>query len=450
VLTPATTSPAATNAHAAPPVVFPAPGHLFFVETLPVIDAAAGTAGQEDTIQLALESHAPLPVDQLAYGWFIDTPRETIVYYATMRERLRKLTGELYEKSAFLIPDFALAPAHTAGVWLWLATPSALTAVRYNDGAQSPDELRSWALPSLSGNENPAEDGNTPDLARRATAARTLHEAQCAGKSTPGILLWQGVTKSGNTLTASWKSTTGGRLTRTLPITAAWAADVRERAWLARERKTRDTASRLNKLLMAGLATWLIISAAATMVWRHHSDVKRENARVQLQQAKVDSLISQQELNHTLDELEEGRFSFYDALATMNHIRPPDILFLRAETNSKFPRQIKVHGSGSSISAYAEALRKNETFTSVTEKSSVSAGNTVFDLNVTVGKLSVGRNTPTLREVQDMVSDLMKEILPASAETPPAGPPPANPPPAAVKPAPRPLAPPTPAGTPAP
>lgn len=395
----------------APPVIAPAPGWLFFIETLPLVSDTTDAA-KEDTVQLSLESHSPLPLEQLAYGWRTDTTRQTLLYYATARERLRQAIDNAYERAGFLLPDFLLAPQKTPDVWHWLATPGALTAVRFaNTGDTLPAEIRSW----------PLDPGPSYTHATRANAERALREPSCPGTHAPQTLFWAGSTqgKGAQTLLAHWRAgaTTS---TATLPTDAAWNADVRERPWLARTRKNRDNIRRINKVLLATAATWVLLAAAATAVQIYKAGIQAEENRLEARQAEADALKAKAELVAQLDELEAGKMSFFDALATLNHSRPASILFEKASTDTKSKRQIQINGTASNttqVNDYADALRKNKAFTKVeTSRVNTGSGRSTFDLRVTVGTLDVAHaHAPTVEEITAMLED----VQPTSTPTPP-------------------------------
>jgi Tfp pilus assembly protein PilN len=397
-------------------VVLPVPGWLFFLETLPLGDT---TAASEDTVQLSLESHAPLPVEQLAYGWALDTSRKTLLYYATARERLRQHTNGVYEKAGFLLPDFLLAPDKEAGLWHWLVTPDTLTAVRFAAGATLPAEIRSWPLPA----------GEPYTLAARATTERTARESQCAGPQSKTTLLWNGATYGTGvkTIVATWLPVGGGHpRTITLPVVTAWDADVRERPWLAKTRKTRAGIRLTNKLLLAAAAVWLLVALLAAAVFFYKKSVQAEADRIAARQIEVDTITSNSELITKLDEMEAGKVAFYDALATLNHYRPMEVFFSNANVNSH--RQIQVNGTAPSITqlnTYVEALRKNGSFTEVeTQRVNTAAGRTTFDLRVTVGTLSVAHGALAEKEINEMAKVFFGSDLPPA--------PPVDVPPSAV------------------
>jgi hypothetical protein len=406
------------DATATPPaVIAPAPGWLFFTETLPLAGNSPATAAIEDTVQISLESHAPLPLDQLAYGWCTDTTRQTLLYYATARERLRHAVGNAYERSAFLLPDFLLVPQKKPDTWHWLATPNALTAVRFaNAGDILPADMRSWPI-----DPNPSHTHAT-----RASAERTLREPSCPGAHAAQTLFWAGSShgKGAKTLLAHWKPAgTATTITATLPADPAWNADVRERPWLARTRKNRDNIRRINKILLATAAAWALLATTAAAVQIYKARVHTEEKRLESRQAEVDALKTKSELVAQLDELEAGKMSFFDALATLNHYRPPTILFEKAGTDTKAKHQIQINGTASNttqVNDYADALRKNGAFTKVeTSRVNTGSGRSSFDLRVTVGTLDVTRaRAPTVEEITAMIEEPLPDPTPPQPARP--------------------------------
>ncbi|MDR3227946.1 MAG: hypothetical protein LBT53_00815 [Puniceicoccales bacterium] len=441
--------PASTKKlRSAAPALLPAPGWLFFWETLPLAPSEAKTpAALESLTLLSLESHAPLPADQLAHGWRLfaqpaknaappSAPQKTangetgddskpakppapaahlhasLLYYATARERLREAANGDYERAAFILPDFLLAPDTAPDLWHWLATPAALTAVRFASHTPLPTEIKSWPLPA-----------GTGTLAARAATERTLREPLCHGKHAP-TFVWQGATAAGvKTLLARWQDTTSNAIrTVAFPIADAWNADPRERAWLARERKTRANRRTLNHATIAGLGAWalLLVAGAVCFFLKRHADaeVVRQNER----QAEVEAIQAKNDLIQRLDELqaieESARPSFFDTLAVLNHLRPPDIYFEEVDTNTKTsPAQIQVVAAAADsqkITDYVKTLRQDKQFAAVTEPESKNVnGRTTYTFRVTVARLDVERESTAA--VAEEIKSVLNEKTPAAA-----------------------------------
>ncbi|MDR2863204.1 MAG: hypothetical protein LBV54_04930 [Puniceicoccales bacterium] len=392
----------APAAHSTNLVVLPVPGWLFFLETLPLADTAA--AAVEDTVKLSLESHAPLPVEQLAYGWRLDPVRKTLLYYAAARDRVRQNANGIYDKAGFLLPDFVLAPRKSSGFWHWLATPGTLTAVRFQGETAFPVEVHSWPL--LVDDGRPLEE-----LAREARATR---EAQCPGAQTGTVWCWGGasVSRDGKTLNIAWTSASDGPLTVELPVEEAWHADVRERSLLTGIRRERAGALHIRRFFLSAAAAWAALLVGGGLLHAYKSSVQAEAAQIVLRQMEADEIISKRELLSKLDDMESGQVSFYDALAALSHYRGTNILFSNASANSK--GQIQVSGTATTIAQvddYVKALRDDGSFAKVEKTRDGIAGRRVtFDLRVTVGNLSVARRNrpPTIEEVEAMVNAVMR------------------------------------------
>jgi hypothetical protein len=455
---------------------------LFFGEALelstlsrqrPARGAALGDGECENLVQLSLESHAPLPLEHLAYGW--RASGDSLLYYATARERLRQFLPNI-GWPLFLLPDFLLAPAPARdGAWVWIATPGALTAVRFapRTGADAdavPAGFRSWPWDEgetrASGGESlpaPPPDGTghvarpLPDISA-AWSQRDACAATLPGEHEAEILFWGGasIDRARRTLTLSWNPAARGAsvgqapaLTTRLPVDAAWRADVRERAWLARERRNRAGLLQANRLLKAAAVFWVALLAATAAVRFQTRMVDSIAAESGQRAAEVAAIEAKTEILGRLDALRAGEISnkdnsFYDALATLNHFRPQSILFTRATGNAE-KREITVSGSANSmqeVSAYVESLRtKTPAFAKVSEKSSMVAGSTNFDITVTVRDLSVSHGTPLSEAEQGFVRSLFTAGAPADTHAPagaatptaPATPPAASDPPAPTR-----------------
>ena len=384
--------------------ILPVPGWLFYAEVLPLQETS--TSAIEDLVSLSLESHAPLPLEHLAYGWSQVEDGKSVLYYAGARERLRFLGNGALEKAGFVVPDFVFAPEGKENVWQWIATPCGVTALRWGKKNTGAFELRSWPL-SL------AEQENWKVQVRQE---RALREGQLEGEHDPEFWGWdeEGVRIKGKYLQVSWKGFRSEKsVTKTLSLAAAWSADVRERSWLKLTRKARQQELLFGRLTLLGLACGLLVTClwVVFLVYGHKVDL--EAGRLAERQKEVDSVLSKSDLVGRLNEMEAGRVSFYDALATLNHYRPTDVLFTKAVLGSN--QQIQINGSGASIgqiNAYINSLRSDGSFSKVdSPKITTQNGQTTFTFQATIGDLRVSRSVAGLYEEPSLETTASEEQI---------------------------------------
>ncbi len=374
---------------APPPRLFPVPGRLFFFETLPLDNPAP--AAIEDAVLLAVESHAPLPTEQIAYGWRADAARKTIFYYAAVREQLRQCANGVYDTAGHVVPDFMLAPKCEPGVRKILVTEHALTAVRFTGDSLFPEEILSCELPA----------GDSNDLRRRAEIGFETFREKLTGAIDENFLFWNGAS-AGNgkkTINVEWRAKDGKIETAVIPENAVWHADVRERRRLEQMRRTRRQTGIARKILFAGIFLFLVAAILLGGVLNRGRLVKEEAARIALREKEVESIASKNELVVKLDQMVAGQVPFFDALATLNHYRTtvaPGILFTRAVVDDN--RQIQINGTCNEIAQandYVDKLKASGFFKQVTmPQINTAGGRTTFMLKVTVGNLGVSRTTP--------------------------------------------------------
>jgi hypothetical protein len=463
-------APNSKSRPAAPPVVLPVPAWLFFSEILPAqtgadIAARGGSgaskaksaealdAANEALVRLSLDSHAPLPTEQLAYGWVVgngatpppkppataagggaaagdvSAPKpaaagtapaqpKVLLYYAAAKDRLRAAAGEQFDTAAFVMPEFLLAPEREPGVWHWLATGGALTAIRYRVGATVPLDVRSWPLDT-------AGDAAGADDAIRAL--RASHEPKLHGRHAAGTLVWDGAAQTNSrTLAARWRPLDGGApKTAQFPVAEAWRADVRERPWLDAARRLRVARDRVRLLLASAAIAWL----AALGGWFYTASVRGDLAATRLRerarQAEVDTLNGHSELIAQLEDLSRaGALSFFDALATLNHFRPPGMTFSSATGNAR--QQVIVQGraeNNSQVTTYIDRLRSTPGyFTEIPDPDMRTtrapgpiggpvSSSTTFTLTATIGKLDVARG-PKPPSQEEMVRQIETALKP--------------------------------------
>ncbi|TVP79204.1 MAG: hypothetical protein EA353_06800, partial [Puniceicoccaceae bacterium] len=99
----------ATTEPAAQPETFDVlilPSALFFIERIEV-PAALDASELDDFAELSMEGLAPFPLEQLNWGFLVDSERTVLLLYATPKDRLKRTGYDKLEAYTWVLPDFA-------------------------------------------------------------------------------------------------------------------------------------------------------------------------------------------------------------------------------------------------------------------------------------------------------------------------------------------------------
>ena len=81
------------------------PANYFFIETL-TIDSSISIEERDDFFELQIESIAPLPTEQLYWGYFLIPNSDEAVLYASSKSRLHKDGFHSLEDYIWVVPEF--------------------------------------------------------------------------------------------------------------------------------------------------------------------------------------------------------------------------------------------------------------------------------------------------------------------------------------------------------
>jgi Tfp pilus assembly protein PilN len=94
------------------------PSDLCFMSTCPFPDGKINYALIENIVALTLEASSPFPLNEIFWGYFVDSNASTIHIFSVLKSRLKAIDAEV-EFATYILPDFFLAiviPAITKAI----------------------------------------------------------------------------------------------------------------------------------------------------------------------------------------------------------------------------------------------------------------------------------------------------------------------------------------------
>lgn len=359
------------------------PGSCFFVRDVEV----PGELPEKEIAgfaELTLESLAPFPIDQLAWGYWRDGASSRLLLYAAYRERIRALGFEDLEKAAQVLPSFVLGAVREtperATVRL-VQEGSCLSALFYAAGERIPHAVRSRDIP----------EGVDPESVKQKLLARAPVEGveedpeilvgglhRLLADQTVEFTLYRrealAVPAATDVPEAREPEESSNPEDDARPIEAApmesneeevalpfdrepddhfslsetgldpWAADIRESKLLKKRRQDRNLAGRL---------WWVYVGAAAAAVlmlvgeifhvgqsiWLAQLQGKIEDRRPHVAEIEKDF-----ELLVRLQQTESEALKPFEMLAVLNSVRPRQVYFTEVRAADDAPNAIRIEG----------------------------------------------------------------------------------------------------------
>jgi len=122
------------------------PGHPFVVKPL---DISGELTGEDllSAVELAVESAAPVPLEQLAWGWYYDPEGTQVLIYMSLREMCLSLAPD-FEEADYVLPSFlaALGNPEQGPCLRLVLSPTDASAVFFGSNPNIPDWIVSRQL----------------------------------------------------------------------------------------------------------------------------------------------------------------------------------------------------------------------------------------------------------------------------------------------------------------
>jgi hypothetical protein len=351
------------------------PTDAFFVRWLPLVPGAE----VEAQVEIALENFSPFPRTQLYSGYIVAPARTSALVFAAWQKRFSPAETGPWPEAAAVLPEFLALlgePPTRPVIRVWQQDQVCIGAAW--DG-QEP--LPRSLLAGSAGADTRAEVQKTlcQDLRTRTglvSAEVMVYSGPCQVVPDRRRNLFQFSLTRANSRDI---------LTTSLPVAAIDTADVRDRNFLAEQRRLR----RRDLLLWRGLLTCLMALAAflaleAGLVGGRQW-LARTRTLIQLRAEPVRQIETAQLLSTRIEELTQKQLRPFEMMAIINAVRPASVQFTRAVSLGVSQMEIEAQtANAADVSRFETSLRASADLAGiVTRDLRARNGVTTFILTIT-------------------------------------------------------------------
>ncbi|MEM8867276.1 MAG: PilN domain-containing protein [Verrucomicrobiota bacterium] len=369
------------------PEVLVVPGHLFFTETIPLPEEIEGDEISE-FVELNLESTAPFPIEQLAWGYAHLNGSGRILIYAAQKDRLKQHGYSEIDGYTWVLPDFATVlgakfPEDTA---LLLKTDDCLSLLHLAKDSAQPLGIASRPVAQKS-----SEEKVIRTLQTLLPEAPDHIEPLAIRPSKIEIGEKDATTFSFTTAEDEFSVYDIGQWEQTSPSKAAlWQADIRSGAFKEAERKNRKLSAILGRVAGWAAIAVLLLLIIEIVLLGGRAWVSSKQSLADTQAPTVQRIENQRSLIEKLDQVATNEMRPIDMLDAMNQVRPSGIYFNSTTTDAL--NQITIDGIASTVSdfnRYIAKLDRSKNFQLVGDPKSVTRrGETTFTVTFAYKKSS--------------------------------------------------------------
>lgn len=377
------------------------PGQAFVVQ---VLDLPQELADEEllSTVELAVESASPLPIEHLAWGWYPDESARQILVYMSTRERCLDALQE-FDTAAHVYPAFLSlinAPSVEATCRIIL-TAVDLSAAYFQTGARLPDAIKSIRhTEALPDQFNQTEISEAQLQIIRASFEKLQTAATKAGLPKLESNLYY-LAESAIELDHSIQITLAridlaSGTCETLP--AQWIrghnvyhADLRDQAFLDNRRREDRIADGLWTALMTSAYTAAGILLLFLINWIGIFIIRHTESTIDAQAPAVHRVEEKESLLAGIELFSTSALQPFKALEIMNAERPDSVYFQNMRAGAErenaqenfFLRLKGIASSAAEADNFANRIRGNALFSTV-ELSDLRSQNNRTDFNLFV------------------------------------------------------------------
>lgn len=364
------------------------PGNVFFCRKIELPENLAWSETQA-YLELALESNAPFPIEQLAWGFLYDPGSAFAFVYATPKGRLKNLGFELPGNSVQIFPGFVsiFGPTVSEPTLRFVSQNGILSACFLE--AKNPVPSKVISLP--------IRDELLTDDALIA-ARKSFLESNEESSYAPEDGLWhgEGIQLSADnvpafTLRHVSDATPKPLWKNSLEVSSdtLWAADLRDANFAASEKTKRQRSCWVwNSLRIAAIAVvaLLVGQAAVLGLNAYDSMVQKDLRELEPQATRVENKLT---LADRLTRSTEEDLRPFLLMEAINPSRPDSIYF--NDVRSRAYNELEIEGQSaqgvSPVNAFADAIEKLQGVASVENNSRTRNNQTSFEFIITFDKL---------------------------------------------------------------
>ncbi len=362
------------------------PGHLFFTRAVDVPEGMA-MEGVDAFAELALEEASPFPLEQLAWGWVLDSRGKRIFLHAVCKSRVGGPGLAAWAHARHVLPAFFPVLFHRAQdrEAVLFVHGDAMSAMAFEPGVLFPVKILHRQLADI-GEQSPEAYAGVQD-----ELCRLMQQAGYPCK--PGLRLFDRTHAVGNNrVRFICRDMSSGPDADNPPAVHAeevagdtlWRADLRDADFIVREKKDRLTQARLWRVLCAwGAAAGLLLLLSLIYVLWGWALGSRQTQITRLEPAVI-SVQGNDMLLQRLRQFSGQPFMPFNVLGVLNEFRPASIYFRSCALNNE--NVVTVQGVAANVeevNRYSERLRQSGRFASVDLGSvQTRAGDIQFTLNL--------------------------------------------------------------------
>ncbi|HVU36879.1 MAG TPA: hypothetical protein VHC95_00955 [Opitutales bacterium] len=394
-----------------PPAVRFIPAAFLFVHSEPLPDGMQPTE-IEGFASVTLEGLAPLPLEQLAWGYLADARSRHIFIFAAFQDRLTVENLSTDDSFYHVLPTFfAAAPTDGAAHWVMLWNTGHVVGVYYAAGEVIPSRVEVERL-----KENTVAEAFA---AREALLKRLGGQART--EATPGLLSEpDAVRASGNRINFSFLQYTSPDAEPTkvpgmapADPAAYWSADMRGTAFRAAEQKRRKATMQAARFLkFAGIAAILLV-IGQSVAFGTRFVIQRKDAQIKSQSDTVSYVDSREALLKQISKFTDNQLHPFEMLGVINPYRPKGISFKKTHIFNSTPQGTTTPVP--SLSASCESADPQDVTTFVT----ALANSRIVDVDINKLNIITSLRTTTFQLNLTFKSVPEAEPMPAPPAPPP-------------------------------
>ncbi len=368
------------------------PGHLFFIETVPV-PADVDPREIASFAELSLESLAPFPVEQLNWGYCYTDGSPGLVLFAAHGERLKREGYTGLEAYAWVLPEFASVALaeYPENTEVLFEGPASLALLHASKEGHAPQVVLTAPRPETHA-EAPA-----PEPVARAFAALRARAPEMPLYSSTLHVRPTGIELNDRALPAFHHEAADATMaensdfaewTTVRPAESAlWRADVRLGGFKQQERGARRLSRSLARATGWAAIVAVLLLLGEFLLFGGWNWLEGRQQTVEGQASAVRRVQDQQSLMLKLDQVAQNELRPVDMLSMANDLRLElDANIEYDETVIEGQNRLTIEGKAGSVNefnTYVDRLRNSGNFQVIGDpRYSTSRGQTIFTVTM--------------------------------------------------------------------
>ncbi len=347
-----------TDASALPPAVRFVPAAYLFVHAEPLPDGMQPSE-LEGFASVTLEGLAPLPLEQLAWGYLSHPKSRHVLLFSAFNDRLNNASLSPEESFFHVLPSFfAAAPANGAAQWVFIWEAGHVAAVHYLAGEVIPARVEIERL---------TDDTVVAAFAARENLLKRLG-THARNEAAPGLLAQPDATRTGRDRLAfsfaHYESETAEpkRVPGNVPGGSAerWTADLRGNIFRGAEQRRRQAAATAGLVLkLAAAAAVLLLIGQGTVIYFQYW-VQKADKTIKDQTPVVKLVDDRLNLLSKITQFTDHELHPFEMLGVINPLRPKEIYYTQTRVYDNNKLSIDCIGTDSqAVTDFVDSLTRS-------------------------------------------------------------------------------------------